>query len=150
MNIQEFKEKIKKGKFVVFVYPKMGKSGKFIPKELENEEGMTGCSLQTQGYNKLQNSLKDNGFDIIALSSQSKLEQDKFKNEINANYDFVSDEKFELKDDFKLKTFDTTDGMRFYFRQTLIIIDGKIIKCFDVKNPELDSSNTLDFIKSLK
>ena len=35
---------------VIFTYPKMGDSGKFLPVELRGAAGLTGCTLQCKAY----------------------------------------------------------------------------------------------------
>ena len=35
---------------IVFTYPKMGESGKFLPENLKDLKGLTGCTLQCKAY----------------------------------------------------------------------------------------------------
>lgn len=143
------REILKQGDFVVFVYPKMGKSGEFLPQILKDKAGLTGCSAQTKGYENLQAEFNKLGFKIIALSSQNLAQQEQFKADTNATFEFFSDEKFRLKDELGLKTFKTDDGKEFYFRQTLIFKNGVLAHSHEVAEPENDAKNTLEICKNL-
>lgn len=142
-------EILKQGNFVLFVYPKMGKSGEFLPQILKDKAGLTGCSAQTKGYENLQNEFNNIGFKIIALSSQNQVEQERFKADLNATFTFFSDENFNYKDKLNLKTFKTDDGKEFYFRQTLIFKNGILAHSHEVNEPENDAKDTLEICKNL-
>ncbi|OPA71683.1 hypothetical protein BB381_03855 [Campylobacter pinnipediorum subsp. caledonicus] len=145
----DFSEFIKTNDCVVFLYPKMGQSSKFLDDDLKNKEGMTGCTLQTKSYQDLKNEFLKNNFKIVALGSHGFEKQKAFKQEVGADFIFLNDEKFILEQELGLKTFTTNDGNKFYFRQTLIFKNSKLIHQHDVKDVQSDASQTLKFIESL-
>ena len=130
---------------VVFTYPKMGDSGKFLPAELRDAAGLTGCTLQCKAYESAFAQIKALGFELIAVGSMSE-----FKRATGATFEFINDEKFELEAPLGLETFTTGDGKKFYHRQTLIFRDGEEIKRFSrIAEPEQDAQNVLAALKSL-
>ncbi|WP_233144786.1 redoxin domain-containing protein [Campylobacter pinnipediorum] len=145
----DFSEFIKANNCVVFLYPKIGQSGKFLDDDLKNKEGMTGCTLQTKSYENLKDEFLKNNFKIVAIGSHSFEKQKAFKQEVEADFIFLNDEKFILEKELGLKTFNTNDGNKFYFRQTLVFKNSKLIHQHDVKDVQSDASQTLKFIKSL-
>ncbi|WP_172198177.1 redoxin domain-containing protein [Campylobacter sp. RM16188] len=143
-NEIDFLELIKNKNCVLIVYPKMGESGKFLPEELKQTKGLTGCTNQCKAYEANLKEIEKFGFEVIALGALNVAKTKEFKEALGVNFSFFSDENFNLADKLNLKTFSTGDGKKFYHRQTLIIKKGKILKRFDlVANPEEDALNTL-------
>ncbi|RUT51170.1 redoxin domain-containing protein [Campylobacter fetus] len=131
---------------IVFTYPKMGKSGEFLPDELKDLAGLTGCTNQCNAYQKSLNLIENLGFKLIAISSQNSGAMSEFKDSLGLGFELVSDPNFELENDLNLKTFSTLDGKKFYHRQTLIFKDGNLIKRFDfVASPSEDAKNVIEF-----
>ncbi|MGB2551655.1 redoxin domain-containing protein [Campylobacter sp. MOP51] len=143
-NEIDFLELIKNKNCVLIVYPKMGESGKFLPEELRQTKGLTGCTNQCKAYEANLKEIEKFGFEVIALGALNVAKTKEFKEALGVNFSFFSDENFNLADKLNLKTFSTDDGNKFYHRQTLIIKKGEILKRFDlVANPEEDALNTL-------
>lgn len=140
---------IKENDCVLFLYPKMGKSGEFLPANLKDKEGMTGCTLQTKGYEAIKDEFEKIGFKLIAIGSQTPQNQAKFKNELGATIMFLNDTDFMLEKQFNANTFTTSDDNKFYFRQTLVFKNSKLVYKQDVTKPQDDAKNVLDFCKSL-
>ena len=135
---------------VVFTYPKMGDSGKFLPAELRDTAGHTGCTLQCKAYESAFAQIKALGFELIAVGSMGEASTSEFKRATGATFGFINDEKFELEAPLQLETFTTGGGKKFYHRQTLIFRDGKEIKRFSrIAEPEQDAQNVLAALKSL-
>ncbi|AII14918.1 peroxiredoxin domain-containing protein [Campylobacter iguaniorum] len=135
---------------IVFTYPKMGKSREFLPDELKNLAGLTGCTNQCNAYQKSLNLIENLGFKLIAISSQNSDAISEFKDSLGLGFEFVSDPNFELENELNLKTFSILDGKKFYHRQTLIFKDGNLIKRFDfVASPSEDAKNVVEFLKSI-
>lgn len=59
---------------VVFLYPKMGESGKFLSEQLKNTEGMTGCTVQAGEYKRLMSEFNELGFMVVAIGTQDLAE----------------------------------------------------------------------------
>lgn len=143
-NEIDFLELIKNKNCVLIVYPKMGESGKFLPEELKQTKGLTGCTNQCKAYEANLKEIEKFGFEVIALGALNVAKTKEFKEALGVNFSFFSDENFNLADKLNLKTFSTDNGKKFYHRQTLIIKKGEILKRFDlVENPEEDALNTL-------
>lgn len=135
---------------VIFTYPKMGKSGEFLPSDLKDMQGITGCTLQCKGYEELLEEIKKLGFSLMALSSQDANAAKEFKASLNLSFELISDEDFKYEKELDLKTFNTLDGKKFYHRQTLIFKDGKLIERFNfIPSPSQDAANTLKILRSL-
>ena len=135
---------------VVFTYPKMGGSGKFLPAELRDAAGLTGCTLQCKAYENAFAQIRALGFELIAVGSMGEAGTSEFKRATGATFEFINDEKFELEAPLGLETFTTGDGKKFYHRQTLIFRGGKEIKRFSrIAKPEQDAQNVLAVLKSL-
>lgn len=134
---------------ILIAYPKMGESGKFLPSELVNLKGLTGCTNQCKAYNDELDEISKLGFEIIAVGALSPEKTKEFKEAIKANFTFFSDENFELEKALNLETFATGDGKKFYHRQTLIVKNGEIVKRFNrISDPQNDVKNVLEAIKN--
>lgn len=132
---------------VIFIYPKMGDSGKLLSAELKAMDGMTGCTLQTKGYEAKKDEFAKLGYAIIAVGTHASLEeQAEFKSSVGAEYKFLDDSRFALENALNLPTFTTGDGRKFYFRHTLIVRSGQIISSYKVAKPADDAQNVLEFI----
>ena len=92
---------------VVFTYPKMGGSGKFLPAELHGVAGLTGCTLQCKAYESALAQIKALGFELIAVGSMGEAGTSEFKRATGASFEFINDEKFELETPLRLETFTT-------------------------------------------
>ena len=135
---------------IVFTYPKMGESGKFLPENLKDLKGLTGCTLQCKAYQENLADIKAAGFTLIAVGSQNIEKMVEFKQGLGANFIFLSDENFELETALNLQTFATNDGKKFYHRQTLIIKGGEVVERFDkIAEPANDAANVLAAIRNL-
>lgn len=135
---------------IVFTYPKMGESGKFLPENLKDLRGLTGCTLQCKAYQENLADIEATGFTLIAVGSQSIEKMAEFKQGLGANFIFLSDENFELETALNLQTFTTNDGKKFYHRQTLIIKGGDVVERFDkIAEPANDAANVLAAIRNL-
>lgn len=135
---------------ILIAYPKMGESGKFLPDELINLKGLTGCTIQCKAYNGELGEISKLGFEVIAVGGLSLEKTKEFKEAISANFTFFSDTDFELEKALNLETFSTKDGNKFYHRQTLIIKNGEVVKRFNkIARPEDDVINVIEAIKSL-
>lgn len=135
---------------VVFTYPKMGKNGEFLPDELKNLAGLTGCTNQCKAYQQNLNLIKNIGFELVAISSQSQSEISEFKNSLGLDFKLISDPNFKLEGELNLKTFQTLNGKKFYHRQTLIFNNCILIKRFDfVENPQNDVKNVIEVLNSI-
>lgn len=149
-NSVKFDELVAGKDCIVFTYPKMGESGKFLPENLADLKGLTGCTPQCKAYQENLANIEAAGFTLIAVGSQSVEKMREFKQSIGGDFIFLSDENFELGAPLNLQTFATGDGKKFYHRQTLIIKGGKVVKRFDkIADPANDAANVLEAIKSL-
>ncbi|MBN7288923.1 redoxin domain-containing protein [Campylobacter curvus] len=133
---------------VVFLYPKMGESGKFLSEQLKNTEGMTGCTVQAGEYKRLMSEFNELSFMVVAIGTQDLAEQIKFKEDTGAQFMFLNDADFALERALELPVFSSGDGKKFYFRQTLIIKSGKIVRADLVLKPQDDAKNALELIKN--
>lgn len=146
----EFLDFILNKNCIVLFYPKMGESGKFLPDELLNLQGLTGCTNQCKAYQSNLEQLLKIGFEVFAVGSQSIENMKKFKDDLCVNFTFFSDENFELEKILNLETFVTQDSKKFYHRQTIIIKNGKIFKRFNrIQNPAEDVENVIKVLKDL-
>ncbi|MBR8463287.1 redoxin family protein [Campylobacter sp. faydin G-24] len=136
--------------FVMFLYPKLGESGKGLSDELKNMCAMTGCTAQANEYKKLLSEFNTLGFKLVAVGTQDVFIQQSFKESIGAEFIYLNDDEFMLERALKLPTFKSADDKKFYFRQTLVVKNGEIIHKNLISNPELDAENTLKLIREFK
>ena len=113
-NSVSFSELTRGKNCIVFTYPKMGESGKFLPENLKDLNGLTGCTFQCKAYQENLADIEAAGFTLIAVGSQSIEKMAEFKQGLGANFIFLSDENFELEIALNLQTFTTNDGKKFY------------------------------------
>lgn len=147
-NLNGEKIELKKffsGKNLVIIFlPKVGKSAKFLPDELKNLEGLTGCTNECRAYENEIDKFKNLGFEIVGISSLDTVQMREFSQSLNVSFELFSDDEFELEEILELETFKTLDGAKFYHRQTLVLKDGNVIKRFNkIAKPELDAKNLL-------
>lgn len=140
---------ISKNDCVLIIYPKMGENAKGLSEDFKAQNCLTGCTPQNRAYEALKEQFESLNFKLIAISAQSTSEQAHFREQIGASYLFLNDENFALEKEFGLKTFFAPNGKKFYFRQTIIIKNGKIALNKLVKDALNDASQTLKEIKEL-
>lgn len=152
MLIQKFDDFInfaKNRNLVIFAYPKLGKSGSFLPDSLKDAPAMTGCSMQAKGYEASLSSFADLGFEVVGLSSWDEKSQDEFRLGLGVSFDFIADPNFILKDRLNLFAFDTTDAKKFYRRQTLVLQNLNPLLHYIVDDSQNDALVVLQKIKQL-
>lgn len=132
---------------VIFIYPKIGEDFSLLSEQLQNTAGMKGCTKQAINYKKFLKDFNDLGFMVVAISSQDIAAQKKFQEETSTGVMFLNDSEFMLERALELPVFSASNGHKFYFRQTLIIKDGKIRRAYIVDDPENDAKNMLEKIK---
>ena len=98
-------------------------------------------------YKKFLKDFNDLGFMVVAISSQDIAAQKKFQEETSTGVMFLNDSEFMLERALELPVFSASNGHKFYFRQTLIIKDGKIRRAYIVDDPENDAKNMLEKLK---
>lgn len=148
-KFEDFKEFTQNKNLVIFVYPKLGKSGSFLPDDLKDAPAMTGCSMQAKGYEDNINKFKSLGYEVLGLSAQELESQEDFKSGLGVSFMFIADPNFILKDELNLHAFKTTDGKKFYRRQTLIMQNLKPVLHYIVDDSQNDASIALQKIKEL-
>ncbi|CAD7287949.1 redoxin domain-containing protein [Campylobacter suis] len=143
----DFNEFIKDKNAVIIFLPKIGKSAEFLPKELLGMSGLTGCSGQCKIYQNELEKFKQKGYEIYAISSLNVSDMSEFKRLLGVSFEFFSDEEFELENLLNLKTINTSDGKKFYHRQTLIFKDGKLAKRLEfIAKPNEDANSVLKLL----
>lgn len=149
-SVQDFKRLVKRHDCVVIFLPKIGESGKFLPAELAQTKGLTGCTNQCKAYQPRLCELSELGYDLIAVSSMGADMVAQFQDGLGVSFIFVCDDKFELEKELNLETLRTDDGKKFYHRQTLIMRDGVVVKRFNkIADPQGDADNVIAAIKGL-
>ena len=132
---------------VIFIYPKIGEDFSLLSEQLQNTPGMKGCTKQAINYKKFLKDFNDLGFMVVAISSQDIAAQKKCQEETSTGVMVLNDSEFMLERALELPVFSASNGHKFYFRQTLIIKDGKIRRAYIVDDPENDAKNMLEKLK---
>lgn len=148
-TFDEFKSIVANKKVVLFAYPKLGKSGAFLPQNLKSAPAMTGCSAQASGYESLLKEFKSLGYEVMGLSSQDELAQNEFKSSLGLSFEVICDSDFILAKPLELELIHTTDSACFYRRQTLVLDNGAIIWRHIANDSEKDAQIILNLLKSL-
>lgn len=142
-------EFLKSGKFIIITYPKLGEAISLLSQDLRACQGMTGCTAQLSAYNELFDEFSALGFSLLAVGSKSEQDTQKFASSLGAKFRFLSDEQLALAKMFDLKTFQSSDGKSFYFRQSLILDDFKVLFKRLVSEPADDARLMLVKLKEL-
>ena len=118
-----------KGRFVIYVYPMIGRPGVPLPDGWDGIPGARGCTPQSCSFRDHYSELQELGTGVFGLSVQTSEYQCESRDRLHLPFHLLSDSTLELKRALQLPTFEVA-GMELFKRLTLIAEDGKIRKVF--------------------
>ncbi len=138
----------RKGRTVIYVYPRTGRPGQALPTGWDAIPGARGCTPQSCGFRDHFAELCKAGVDhLYGLSTQDSDYQREAADRLHLPFALLSDSDLKLTHALKLPSFEV-DGMRLIKRLTLVIDDGKISKVFyPVFPPDRSASEVLRWLE---
>jgi peroxiredoxin len=131
-------------RYIIYCYPLTGNPASSLPCNWDKIPGARGCTPQAVTFKLNYQSIRDTGFNIYGLSTQSPDYQKEFADRMELPFSLLSDEKFEFCNALKLPMFEV-DGVsaKLVKRLTLIVSDKKIIKVFYPIFPPTENANNV-------
>jgi len=138
-----------KGRSVVYIYPRTGRTDQALPTGWDAIAGARGCTPQSCQFREHASELKASGADhLFGLSVQSTNYQNETVERLHLPFALLSDEDFTFCDALNLPTF-VADDMRLNKRMTLIIDNGTITHVFyPVFPPDANAGEVINWLKT--
>ena len=139
----------RKGRSVVYIYPRTGVPGVDLPPGWNEIPGARGCTPQSCGFRDHFAELKRLGVaQLYGLSTQDTAYQQEAASRLHLPFAILSDEKLGFTRALNLPTF-VTSGMTLLKRMALIIDDGVISKVFyPVFPPDKNAADVVAWLES--
>ena len=132
---------------VLYIYPMTAQPGTALPDGWEQIPGARGCTPQSCSFRDHYKEFKNLGFEVFGLSAQDTIYQNEAKERLHLPFEFISDEGMILATSPGIPTFNV-EGLHLYKRTTLVIKNGKIVKCFyPVFPPDKNPDDVINWIK---
>ena len=129
--------KVKSKYIIIYFYPK---------------DNTSGCTIETNGFNKLLSKFENLGCTIYGISKDSLVSHQKWSKKLNLKFELLADE-----DKTSLKAYKTWSKKKFMGREcmgtvrsTFVIKKNKIIKEWRNIRAVGHAQEVLDFINSIK
>jgi len=137
-----------KGRWVIYVYPMIGRPGVPLPEGWDVIPGARGCTPQSCGFRDHYAELKALNAGVFGLSAQATEYQREARERMQLPFHLLSDNLLRLKQDLRLPTF-VVAGMERFKRLTLVIDEGKIQKVFyPVFPPDRNAQEVLQWLRA--
>ena len=139
----------RKGRTVVYIYPRTGVPGVDAPPGWDDIPGARGCTPQSCGFRDHFGELKRLGVaQLYGPSTQDTAYQQEAASRLHLPFAILSDEKLAFTKAIKLPTF-TTAGMTLLKRMALVIDDGVIVKAFyPVFPPDKNADEVIAWVQA--
>lgn len=115
----------RRGRVVVFAYPRTGRPGVQAPSGWDDIPGARGCTPQACSFRDLADEFAALGTTVYGLSTQDTGYQSEAVARLQLPYALLSDEQLALSAALRLPTFDM-DGTTLLRRLTMVLIDGVV------------------------
>jgi peroxiredoxin len=140
----------RRGRSVVFVYPKIGLPGRDNPPGWDDIPGARGCNSQSCRFRDLQAEFATLGAEIFGVSTQSTPYQSEAAAHLRLSYPLLSDEQLELTHGWGLPTFTVQDEVLLK-RLTVVLRDGIVEKVFyPVFPPAANADEVLAWLRTVQ
>lgn len=117
------------GPAVVYCYPRTGGPMWAPPDEWDAIPGARGCTPESTGFRDHHQALRDLGYEVFGLSTQSSAEQAEAKARLALPFELLSDEDLTFATAMRLPTFEV-QGKELIRRLTLVIAGGTVRRVF--------------------
>lgn len=137
------------GRWVIYVYPMIGKPGVALPEGWDEIPGARGCTPQSCSFRDHYAELAALDTDVLGLSAQESSDQREARERLALPFQLLSDSGLRLKHALRLPVFDA-EGMELYKRLTMISKDGRIEKVFyPVYPPDRNADDVLAWLRGV-
>lgn len=116
-------------KMVIYCYPMTGRPGKDLPEGWNDIPGARGCTPQACSFRDHFLELKDLGYHVYGLSTQTTDYQQEAVERLHLPYPLLSDADYKFINALNLPTFQV-EGQKLIKRLTLIFHENEIVKVF--------------------
>jgi len=118
-------------RYIIYCYPLTGNPTTSLPCNWDNIPGARGCTPQALTFKFNYQSIRDAGFQLFGLSTQSSAYQKEFAERMQLPFGLLSDEMLAFATAMGLPVFEV-EGIttKLIKRLTLIVVDNKIVKVF--------------------
>jgi peroxiredoxin len=137
----------KRGRAVLYVYPRTGRPDEPSPPGWDQIPGARGCTPQSCGFRDHHAELRALDAEVFGISAQSAEEQREFAERVYLPYELLSDPGLELARALRLPTFEVFASTLFK-RLTLVARDGCVEHVFYPVFPP--DRNALDVVRWLE
>jgi peroxiredoxin len=141
----------RKGRTVVYAYPRTGVPGKPLPHGWDAIPGARGCTPQSCGFRDHFAELRQAGVDhLFGLSTQDSEYQREAAERLHLPFAVLSDADLKFAKALRLPTFEV-EGMTLLKRLTLVIDDGRITHVFyPVFPPDRSAQEVVDWLQAAR
>ena len=122
---------INPSRYIIYCYPLTGNPTSSLPCNWDNIPGARGCTPQALTFKFNYLSIRETGFQLFGLSTQSTAYQKEFAERMQLPFGLLSDELLEFSRFMDLPMFEVEGvASQLIRRLTLIVVDNKIVKVF--------------------
>lgn len=137
----------RRGRVVVFAYPRTGRPGVAAPAGWDDIPGARGCTPQACSFRDLADDFAALGTTVYGLSTQDPGYQAEAVARLRLPYALLSDEHLALSTALRLPTFDV-DGTTLLRRLTLVLVDGVVQSVlYPVFPPDRAAADTVALLR---
>ncbi len=122
-EVVDLRAESRRGRVVVFAYPRTGRPGAQAPSGWNDIPGARGCTPQACSFRDLADEFAALGTTVYGLSTQDTGYQAEAVSRLQLPYALLSDEQLALSTALRLPTFDV-DGTTLLRRLTMVLADG--------------------------
>jgi peroxiredoxin len=129
-------------RYIIYCYPLTGNPTNSLPCHWDTIPGARGCTPQAMTFKFNYQSIRDAGFYLFGLSTQSSAYQKEFADRMQLPFYLLSDEMLEFSNGLGLPLFEVAGvAAKLIKRLTLIVVDNKIVKVFYPIFPPTENAN---------
>jgi peroxiredoxin len=133
---------------VLYVFPRMGRSGEASPPGWDETPGARGCTNETCAFRDRHEEFSKLGYSVAGLSAQPREELEEASQRLRLSFPLLADPDRQLAAALRLPTFDIA-GMTLYKRLTFVARSERIVKVFyPVFPPDENADEVLAWIRS--
>ena len=118
-------------RYIIYCYPLTGNPTMSLPCNWDSIPGARGCTPQALTFKFNYQSIREAGFELFGLSTQTSAYQKEFADRMQLPFGLLSDENLVFVQALGLPVFAVEElGTPLIKRLTFIVIDNKIVKVF--------------------
>jgi peroxiredoxin len=142
-------EASRRGRVVVYCYPRTGVPDRDPPKGWNQIPGARGCTPQTCGFRDHHAGFRALGAEVFGLSVQDTAYQREMAGRLGVTFEVLSDDGYRLTRAMRFPTF-TVEGKELLRRFTLVLHHGRVERVFyPVFPPDENAASVLAWLRSV-